>query len=143
MRRRLLEETLEAPVSAPISRDIADHLRDCRDCAEAASRQREVADRLRSLPRHAAPADLGDRIFAASQARSALRRPEHRRRFLRFVTVSVPLAAAAAVALVVWLGEERPRRPEIVIVEVPFEEMQKTSPFSPALLGKAIRKAQG
>lgn len=140
---RRVREAIDAFGSAALPAELAAHLRDCSDCAETAARHRDLVDRLRSLPRATAPAALADRIFAASRSLETVTASSERRRFLRFVAVAAPLAAAAAVAVGVFLREDRPRRPEIVIVEVPLEEMQKNSPFSPSLVGEWIRKAQG
>lgn len=142
--RKRVREAIDALPADAMDGDVADHLRDCPDCASLAARRGEIVERLKSLPRPVPPPSLADRIFAASQSLPAAGRKFPRRPLLRYVAVGVPLAAAAAaVALFVSLREERPRPIEIQIVEVPLDVMQKSSPFSPALLGKAIRKTQG
>jgi hypothetical protein len=140
---RRLRESID---SSSIPADVDAHLLDCADCAETAARHRATVARLRALPRASAPAFLADRIFAASQSLDAAARLRRRRSFLRRLAVAVPLAAAAAAVLVVVLTKSDPPRPiqfEIVEVEVPFEEMSATSPFSPTLIGDMVRRARG
>lgn len=141
--RRRVREAIDARDAAAMPDDVAAHVRDCSDCASLLARTRATVRRLRSIPQPLAPSSLADRIFAASQSLPAPRTRMARRPWLRLAAVGFPVATAAAVALFVALREDTPRPVEIRIVEVPLDVMQKNSPFSPALLGKAIRKTQG
>jgi anti-sigma factor RsiW len=84
----------------PTERDmVRRHLDDCSACREELGREMEIRQALGTLPIHAAPADLENRIKAATvQPAAGWARIGNRRRF----TAALALAAASlAIALLV------------------------------------------
>jgi hypothetical protein len=137
--RERLRDAFDVARPAELPADLAQHLRECAECAALASDRYRVAASLRALPLVEPPAELAQRIFAEAARIDRLAPRIGRRGLLRRVLVVAPLAAAAAIALFAWVKDRDstpPQRPIIVYIDGAPEN----SDFSDETLQETLRR---